>query len=68
MQITGETYKIFLDEVTGIFSKEEDEGFQHTLPPKMNVLRLGTDMLVIISPQMSEDWHPYTYTHTLSFI
>lgn len=41
MQITVETYKIFLDQVICIFSQEDDEGFQDTLPPKMNVLSLG---------------------------
>ena len=37
MQITVETYKIFLEQVTCIFSQDHGEGFQHTLPPKMNV-------------------------------
>ena len=65
MQITGETYKIFLDEVTGIFSKEEDEGFQHTVPSKMNVLRLGTVILGYFFPpnvwrQTFLDLHSYT--------
>lgn len=44
MQITVETYKIFLDQVICIFS--HDEGFQDTLAQKMNVLSLGQIILI----------------------
>ena len=41
MQIAVETYTIFLDQVICILAEEDDEGFQYTLPSKMNVLSLG---------------------------
>lgn len=40
MQITVETYKVFLDQVIFVFSQEDDESFQDTLPLKMDVINL----------------------------